>query len=386
MQNQTVLISDDTDFFEYIIPKLKFRQSDELTVLRFDELPKLFSLPPSAVIINGEGAESKTLDLLQCIKYPAIVFGYNTDKGFELEVCKNGALWYITPLISDEELRAKIFRAMRYASELRQNNFYREILSDAGIISPHREVFRDFNSILDKELKKINKTGEQAVCAAISPDNGTKFLIKPDQIETIILANIRKNDILMNYAENKYFILLHNSDINSAQKLWDKISEKIPQKIYAGFANTCSKTRTQVVNESLNRLHEAVCNAKSQKNSVISAGNFKLFRQEFKKKTENIINPAFYHARQKYNDRFLGAKIGLESGDGFSAFTISGRNRTNTLKITCPGLSKINIDICSEGDTAKRITLEPDELEAGFLEDLLEQFVNEFTEDKNDFT
>ena len=44
--------------------------------------------------------------------------------------------------------------------------------------------------------------------------------------------------------------------------------------------------------------------------------------------------------------------------------------------------SKINIDITFQRDAttvdAKRITLEPEELEAGLLEDLLEQFILEY--------
>ena len=55
--------------------------------------------------------------------------------------------------------------------------------------------------------------------------------------------------------------------------------------------------------------------------------------------------------------------------------------------MTSPGFSKINIDITfsssPENIDAKRISLNPDELEAGVLEDLLEQFIAEFRKEVN---
>ena len=52
------------------------------------------------------------------------------------------------------------------------------------------------------------------------------------------------------------------------------------------------------------------------------------------------------------------------------------------MKITSPGFSKINIDIIYEANSviidSKRITLEPEEFEKGILEDLMEQFLQEY--------
>ena len=69
---------------------------------------------------------------------------------------------------------------------------------------------------------------------------------------------------------------------------------------------------------------------------------------------------------------------------------IKSRQIQSVLKITSAGFSKINIDITylsgNENLDTKRIALEPDELEAGFLEDLLEQFILEFKKEINDGT
>ena len=273
-----------------------------------------------------------------------------------------------------------------------KNKQYRAILVKKNLILPNNEVLLDYTSVLDRELEKLNASSSIAVLAAISPNDKTKFLIQPNQIETIILNNIRKNDILMNYAVNKYFLLLFDTDIDGAQRIWAKIQSQIPEKIYAGFTKTFSKTRQQLVNEVLNKLHEAINYEKVYSNmtaaqSNVPRTNFKMFKQEFNKKIERIINPVFYHIRQKYNDKLFGVTIEQENIEGGTILHLKERHAVAAFKMTSPGFSKINIDITfsssPENIDAKRISLNPDELEAGVLEDLLEQFIAEFRKEVN---
>ena len=394
MQSRIVLISDDSDFFEYIFPKLELRKNDELFRFKFDELPdKLHMLETSVLIINSEKSESRTIELLQILKdTPAVIFGYNADDEFRINTLKNGAAAFVTPLTSDDEFKASLVSALKLASILEKNKQDRAILVKKNLILPNNEVLLDYTSVLDRELEKLNASSSIAVLAAISPNDKTKFLIQPNQIETIILNNIRKNDILMNYAVNKYFLLLFDTDIDGAQRIWAKIQSQIPEKIYAGFTKTFSKTRQQLVNEVLNKLHEAINYEKVYSNmtaaqSNVPRTNFKMFKQEFNKKIERIINPVFYHIRQKYNDKLFGVTIEQENIEGGTILHLKGRHAVAAFKMTSPGFSKINIDITfsssPENIDAKRISLNPDELEAGVLEDLLEQFIAEFRKEVN---
>lgn len=395
MQGRIVLISNDSDFFEYMTPKLMLRKSDGLFFFNFDDLPEnLHILANSVLLINSENSKEQALELLSIVKgVPVLVFAYNSDEEFKLEALKKGALAFVTPLTPDEELQAQVVSALNTVSLLEKNQQYREILVQKNLISPNNEVLLDYNSVLDKELEKIAKLSSSAVLLAISPNEKTKFLIQPNQIETIILNNIRKNDILMSYAVNKYFLLLHNTDIESAGKIWAKIAEQIPEKIYAGFVKTFSKSREQLVNEALNKLHEAINYEKvysvmSNTSDNSPRGNFKLFKQEFNKKIERVINPVFYHIKQKYNDRLYGVTLDHESTEGCSILEVKGRYASAAFKITSPGFTRINIDITyasgSNNIDAKRISLSPDELEEGLLEDLVEQFILEFKQEVSD--
>lgn len=391
MQSRIVLISDDVDFFEYISPKLNLRKSDELFKFGFDEVPeKIHLLTTSLLIINSENAITKTIELLKLVKnLPSLIFAFNENEELRLQVYKLGALAFLTPFTTDDEFSAKLANGLNMASILMKNLQYREMLVRNNLVLKNNEVFIDYATILDKELEVINSTGRKAVLVAISPNDKTKFLLQSNQIETLILNNIRKNDILMNYATNKYFLLLWDIDVAAAKKLWEKIRNDIPEQIYAGFANTVGKVRQQLINEVLNRLHETINFSKvnESESAEKEITNFKMYRQEYNKKFDNTISPVLYMTQQKFNDKLFGMNIEQNVVDGHGYLKITGRNAGATLTITTAGFTKINIDIVYQSAKAippKRISLDPKEFETGFLEDLLEHFIEEFRKEIND--
>ena len=306
MAGRIVLISDDPDFFEYIRQKLELRKSDELFTFPFDSVPEKLQLIDSAVlVVNSENAEDKTLDLLKLLQgTPVIVFAYNEDEVFRRKCYRAGIFDFMTILTPDAEFRARIIPALTISSILEKNKQYREILVNDNYITKNNEVFLNYSYILDKELEEINSGKKNAVFAAIAPNDKTKFLLTANMIETVILDNIRRNDILMSYAPNKYFLLMYDTGIKSAETLWEKIGHNLPQKLYAGFVNISNQKRQQLINEALNKLHSAINNDKnipvtSTINGIESYTNFKQFRQEFGKKFEQIITPVFYQIHQK---------------------------------------------------------------------------------------
>ncbi len=389
MIGRVVLVSDDSDFFEYILPKINLRKEDELYRFCFDELPeKLDTLYNSLWIINSEKSQDKCLELLELLKGPpTLVFGYNEDEQYKVECLKSGGFSYLSYFTSPEEFDAIVTSAFNQLSVMNKQEQYRKILVEHNLITQNNEVFLDYNKILDNEL------GNSSILLAISPNDKTKFLLKANQIETFILSCVRKSDILMNFAPNKYFLLLKNITFNDAQKIWEKIQSLIPEKIYAGFATVGNKRREQLVNEVLNKLHEAINRDYMQNKSESSdiSKNYKIFRKEFNAKMEKIITPVFYHAVQKYGNKFFGMNVSHKITDGCGEMYIKGRYMSGVLRITAPGGSKINIDVTllkdKKSPETKRITFEPEELDAGVLEDLLEQFIVEFKEEvDNEYT
>lgn len=398
MANRIVLISDDSDFFDYMRSKLELRKSDELFMFSFDAVPeKIHLLYTAVLIVNSEGAKEKTLDLLSILKgTPIIVSAYNDDEVYRRKCYRAGMFDFITLLTSDADFRSRMIPALAYATLLNKNKQYRDILVDNDYISKDNEVFINYEYIIDKQLEDVYTGIRRAVFAAISPNDKSMRLLNKNIIEATILNNIRKNDILMNYASSKYFLIMYDTDIESAKKVWTKINSQLPEKIYAGFCSVSNQKRQQLINEVLNKLHAAI----NADRNVVGTNpnplqgisfldesntpytNFKMFKQDFVRKIEQVINPVFYQAQQKYSLILPGVNFELGSGDGYGTFYIKGKHDSSCFRITCPGFSKVNIDITYqrnfENVDSKRITIEPEELEQGLLEDLLEQFILEY--------
>ena len=397
MRSKIVLISDDSDFFEYITPKLKLRNSDELFSFKFSELPdKIHLLTSSLLIINSEHNQEQTLELLEMAEnVPVIVFGYNDDDNFKIEAYKKGMYDYFTLSASDEEIEAKLIPALKIVSSIEKTALYREMLVKNKLITKTNEVFLDFTNLLDKEIDEIKKNASTATLLAISPDEQSKYTIQPNKLETVILNKVRKNDMLMSYSPNKYFLLLKNANLEKSKKIWEKIKESLPKGVYAGFSTVGNKSRQQVVSEVLNSLHTSMSADSSfiNPNEKNVNNNFKLFRQEFNKKIAQIVSPVFYHIQQIYNNKLFGMKIEQGLGDGYGVLYIKSDIYTAKFRISSPGFSTINVDISYtknddiiDNDNVfklepKRITIEPDDFEAGVLQDLIEEFIREFKEE-----
>lgn len=392
MPNQIVLISDDSDFFEFIKTKLELRKSDELSTLSFDEVPdKISSLQTSVLIVNSENSNKKTIDLLKIFNYctPIIVTAYNDDENFKKKCYRAGMLDFIPLLTPDSEFRARMLPALSLVSILEKNQQYRKLLVKNKILSTNNEVFINYENVMDNAIAEIRKTGTKAVFTAISADNQNKYLINPNSIETFLVNNIRKNDILMKYSHNKYFLIMLNTDLISAQKHWKKITDSFQHELYAGFTAITNQNRQQLINATLIKLNDALSSGnKNYKNTTAETSsdeqnctNFKLRRKNLEQKLEILISPVFYRIQQKYINKFTGVKINwsYENCEGF--FNIKGKHFKANFEISSPGFSKINIDISvqkeSEIQDTKRISFTPDEFDETLLEDLLEQFVSE---------
>lgn len=393
MAGRIVLVSEDSNFFEFIRTKLELRKSDELFLFSFEQIKNKFELFKSGVIIiNSEDNQDKTLNLIKLLKkLPTIIITFNEDETFKKKCYRAGAFDYIPLLTSDSEFRARMIPALSVATLLEKNIQYRNLLVNNNIIDSKKEVYTAYNEILDYYLSEIQSQSLNAVLGAIASNNN----ISENQIQEVISNNLRRNDVLMTYAPNKYFLLLFNINTETAEKTWNKIIKGTNIPIFAGFSQITNQTRQQLINEVLNKLHIAINHKKNviskEQNPLINLSgiqnestsqyNFKLFKQEFIKNIEKIITPAFYNIQLKYSAKNIAISTNNPAKDTYWEFAIKGKNSTSVLKITTPGYTKINIDIeCikNEHKDSKRITLEPNEFELGLLEDILNQFVLEY--------
>ena len=399
MTNRVLLVSNDNDFFEFIKSKLELRMSDEVITYTFDEINNQKNvLNSSVIIVNSENSKEKTLELLVSFKgFPVIVSAFNQDDDFKRACYELGMFDFISLLDSTDEILYKIKPAFAFAELIENNDFYKDLLVNEKIIFEEKTIFTDYNKVLDYQLGRIYSKQLQAVFMAIAPSDKNKFLIKSEDFEKILLNNIRKNDVIIKFAPNKYFLLLLNVDLNKANIVWQKISKQLPQKVFAGFAQITNQRKQHLINDVLNKLHLAINNERFEEiikdREVSEKGivptNFKMFKQDFQNNLSKIITPVFYQIEQKYSS-ILGISISYSFEDGEGVLIIKSRNSKGLVRISSAGFTKVNLDIILQKDEeivdSKRISFELNEFENGVLEDILEQFILEFKkENNNDF-
>lgn len=395
MTNKITLISDDSNFFDYIKSKLELRKSDELFYFSFAEVPANYDfIDDSVIIVDSENSQQNTLELLSLFdEAPIIVMSYNDDSSFKNKCYRAGMHDFMTISISDSDFRARILSAFKVASIIKKKLQYKSFLIQNKILADGKEIYLDYKNTISTLLQNLKLNSRKGVLLALSPDDKEKFTINPSLIETIILKNIRRNDVLINYIPNKYFLFLYDINFKMAKKLWDKISKELSEKVFAGIIEIKNQTTQQLINDSLKELYKAI-NVDQEKNDLnkidntndkieneLSSQNFKLFRKKSNHNIEKIVSPVFYLMQQKYSKILTGITIEHDLKDGKGYFILKGKHFVGEFRLTSPGFSKINIDITicknSNEKEAKRITLSRNEMESGFLEDLLDQFLIE---------
>lgn len=390
MSSQIVLISDDSDFFDFIKLKLELRKSDELQTLSFDEVPgQIDSLQASVLIVNSENRNQKTIDLLKIFNYmtPIIVTAYNDDETFKKKCYRAGTFDFIPLLTSDSEFRARMLPALNLISILKKNNYYRKLLVKSKILSKNNEVYVKYEETIDSILAELKETPIKTVFAAIASNERDKYLINPNSIETFLVNNIRKNDVLMKFAHNKYYLMMFNTDLISAEKHWNKIIQNFNGKLYAGFVSVTNQNRQQLTGSALLKLNEAfnseIIDTESEKmlSDVSARNNFKLYRKEREQRYNKMVTPVFYRLQQKYMNKLIGVKIEQDFDKSKGNFSIIGKHFRADFNISSPGYTKVNIEITIKKDNAesdsKKFSFDTDEFDENLLEDLLEQFVSE---------
>ena len=130
MQNRVVLVSNDNNFFEFMLPRLSLRKNDD--VFRFSYnvfLEKISLLSASIIILDSENYKDNILYILKNHSdLPIIVFGYNEDLEFKKEILKFGVPYYITPLTTKNEFQYIFKNLLKIAALQERNRFFKSIL------------------------------------------------------------------------------------------------------------------------------------------------------------------------------------------------------------------------------------------------------------------
>ena len=270
--------------------------------------------------------------------------------------------------VTNFELLIKIINAKKALKQQKAIERLKSQLRDKGVLKPAADVYTQISDVINANFYSeiINST-----IRAINAEN--KF----SQV-------LRDSDFIINYAGFKYLIILPNTPLENAPKVFEKLKGNYDMK-YVTF--TYKDESPKELRSKIERLEiQSNDYPEEEDNDWLSdelteeePRNYKLFQNIFNKKIESAIEPAFYRTKQKYEKSFQNTKIKYFTDKNRAEFMLINFDKTNSLQIIYKNSAKVGINMQYSGlDAPENETFEVplSKLNTRNLTEILETFIH----------
>ena len=394
MQRNIILVTNDNKIENFLKTKLVLlREVDSIIVSNYtDAKNDIEKYCPDVVFVYCSYEQEECLELIKGIKnIPVILLMENYDKDLLLAAFDAGIKDYLTLSSTDADVLIRTIWALKDKYKQDKADMTEHLLENLNIMDKDSVIYIDYQKIFDYEIEQIKKTSKDAVFMVLSPTDNAKLNLDEKTFANKLCSILRNSDIIAKAINYRYYLLLNKTNTKGAFVLFDRIKSETGVDIAAGISAINNQTFEELEYETLNANIDALSTGKEvivvnhdaasetwiDEINSSPKKNFKLFKQAFNKKLENVIIPVFYRMQQIYEKNMPNAEIEQNVNEKQSIFIIKNDELENTFKITYPGFSKINIDILHDGlDSAenKRVSFNINELNEDFLEALLDEF------------
>ena len=403
--NKVILITNQEEVKKKIQDNnVLLRTTDGIYSSTYDNAPDvLYDLRPDIILLHEHEKRDKTLNLLKYITGKKIFENSNVivlvnqfDRAFILAAYDNGAEDYISVNSEPVEFLIRIINSIKKSGlqnkikRLNSNLEYYGIIDNiSGFYNPKFE-----NEVMNTELNKGNY--DNSAYMIITPDENGKKIYSNEIMIQAIKKSVRIDDIVIGPSGSRYSLLM-NTGIDGAVKILDKIKSELPEdaSIKAGITivnerefDSVKKKATCALNNSLleNKAYTIFSKAEVGDDDWLEISKddekaFKLFKNAFSKKLENVIAPVFYRVQKSYEEQIGDAKIEQFTDEQQSIFRIICGKYESRLTMIYPAFSKIVIYITHSGLDSpenREITLPLSQINQNKIGEILESFVNEF--------
>ena len=394
MQRNIILVTNDNNIENFLKTKLVLlREVDDIAVSNYaNALNDIEKYSSDVVFVYCSYEQEECLELIKEIKdIPVILLMENYDKDLLLAAFDAGIKDYLTLAATDADVLIRTIWALKDKYKQEKADMTENLLENLNIKDKECAVYIDYQKIFDYEIENIKQTSKDAVFMVLSPTDNAKLNTDEKTFASKLCALLRDGDIIAKAPNFRYYLLLNKTNTKGAFVLFDRIKTETGTDVAAGISAINNQTFEELEYETLNANidalstgkevivvnHDAAAETWIDEINASPQKNFKLFKQAFNKKLENVIIPVFYRMQQIYEKNMPNAEIEQNVNEKQSIFIIKNDELENIFKITYPGFSKINIDILHDGlDSAenKRVSFNINELNEDFLEALLDEF------------
>ena len=282
--------------------------------------------------------------------------------------------------VTNFELLIKIINAKKALKQQKAIERLKSQLRDKGVLKPTADIYTQISDIINANFYSeiINST-----ILAISVEEVSRSTFLLDNAESRFSQVLRDSDFIINYAESKYLIILPNTPLENAPKVFEKLKGNYEMK-YVTF--TYKEESPKELRSKIERLEIGHNDYPEEENDWLNdeltddePRNYKLFQNIFNKKIENTIEPAFYRTKQKYEKSFQNTKIKYFTDKNRAEFMLINFDKTNSLQIIYKNSAKVGINMQYSGlDAPENETFEVpfSKLNTRSLTEILEKFIN----------
>lgn len=277
-------------------------------------------------------------------------------------------------------------REISYESESKK-----EILSQLKILDKKNHVYTEnyTYTILKEESKK-----EWGTFVVLAPDIDVRSKISPDSLMGIIKRNVRSCDILGFASDFKIYLWFKQTEKDNVLKVLEKIKKVLTSNftISAGYIETKNIAFDKAEEMANNALSKALLKGnsfiyakepkKKEINLDVNVKNFKVHKENLIKKLENILSPLFYQTQKRIEEKLFESKVTQVVEEEKSFFKLENEKGTSVFTVSCPGYTKINIEIIhdiKDSDLkAEKLFVDKEEISEEKIEYLLDSFIKNF--------
>ena len=410
-KNRIVIISDNLAAKEALMKKINLlRKGDAVESYNYiNAVNMLSSSVPELILLYADAYHSRCFEVLQDIKstpefdtVPVLLVCQEPEQDFILNAFDAGISDYISINAQSSEFLIRIIWSLQKKNLLKRHKNCLEQLVDLDVLWSNSFFYKEkfVDSVFKSIIKKACSQNKECALMIMSADIDCKHKLSAGLLANILKETLRKTDIVGIKDEDKFYILLDETDMNNAEAVFNRVQSELLDEysVSAGVAVIDVEGWEKAETNAKKALQDALFNKQSivffNKNGMKANENaseeaemtspnknFKLFKQSFIKKLNNVITPVFYQVQKMYEDKLFETDIEQTTDEGKSIFCLSSKNTQSTLTITYPGFSKINIKTehqTVEKKQANSISLKLPELDNMELTKILEQFIQEY--------
>ena len=271
------------------------------------------------------------------------------------------------------------------------NSNKKDILSQLKILDKKNHVYTEnyTYTILKEESKK-----EWGTFVVLAPDINVRSKLSPDSLMNTIKKNVRSCDILGYATDFKIYLWFKQTEKENVLKVLEKIQKILTSNfsISAGYIETKDIAFDKAEEMANNALSKALLKGncfiyakepkKKEINLDVNVKNFKLHKENLVKKLEKILSPLFYQTQKRIEEKLFETKITQTVDEEKSTFTLENEKGKSSFTVSCPGYTKINIEIIHDIKNselkAEKLFVDKEEINEEKIEYLLDSFIKHF--------